>query len=141
MEEGIAAVCKPDEAKALVRVVPLDCGVYRRAGRWRFEPSAAFTWRKSKTVRRRVVVVIKTSPLRPAGISISVHALLDSLVSRRRFGNVAPALIRVNDIAQHVRIGFAPKAYAPSEAVPATLDQQRAGQSPPSEMPPTVPYP
>ena len=48
---------------------------------------------------------------------------------------VALTLFRVNDPAQHVRLGFVPKASAPSDAVRATPDQPRAGQSPPSEMP------
>src|SRR6266496_2244164 len=65
-----------------------------------FKRRAAFAWSKSKIARWRVVVVIKASPLRPARILISVHALLGAWVGR--LGNVAPTLFRVNVIAQHV---------------------------------------
>src|SRR6266851_2770577 len=96
MEEGITATGKPDEAKPFVGVVPLDRGLYRWAGRRCFEPGAAFALRKAGTFRWRVVVVIKASPLRPMGISIVVHVLLDHWWAP----NVAPAHFRVNIIGQ-----------------------------------------
>ena len=54
------------------RFSPDRRGVVRgRSCRW----AATFAWRKSEIARRRIVVVIKSSALRPAGISIVVHAV------------------------------------------------------------------
>jgi hypothetical protein len=75
MEKGIAgAIRELHEAEPFVGIVPLYGSADGRTGGC-FELWTARRG-KSKIARRPIVVVIKPWPLRPAGISISVHALL-----------------------------------------------------------------
>ena len=76
VEKGITTTRKLYEPEAFFWIVPLHGGPDWRAGRRCFEPGAALARRKTGTLRWRVVVVIEASPLRPPGISISVHAPL-----------------------------------------------------------------
>jgi hypothetical protein len=78
MEEGITATDNPDEAETFLGIVPLYGSADGRTGGC-FELWTARRG-KSKIARRPIVVVIKAWPLRPPGISIVVHVLLDSLV-------------------------------------------------------------
>src|SRR5206468_3702566 len=77
VEEGITAARQLDKAEALLRVIPFDRGLHRRAVRSGLERAVALTRRIPKVGGRRVVVVIEASPLRSPEISVFAHALLD----------------------------------------------------------------
>src|SRR6266851_39095 len=83
VEKCITTAWQLDKAEALFRVVPLHRGRNGRAGRSRFEAGAALTRRIPEISRRRVVVIIKASPLRSPEISIFAHAPLGCIRKSR----------------------------------------------------------